>query len=122
MCSRPSPSPAPSSPPPSLPGPSNLISLGKLKLNERAGTATLTVGLPDAGTLTLAGKGVKKVVRSAKGAATLHLPIKPAGPAKKALAKNGKTKLKLTLKFAPTGGTPGQATKAVKPLEAKPGA
>jgi hypothetical protein len=108
--------------PPSLPGPSNVIHLGKLKLNKRAGTATLTVGLPDAGTLTLGGKGVKKVVRSAKGAATLHLPIKPSGPARKALAKNGKTRLKLALKFAPTGGTAGLTTKAVKLLETKPGA
>jgi hypothetical protein len=113
----PSSAPAPASAPPS---PSNAIELGKLKLNKRAGTATLTVKVPDAGTLTLTGKEVKKVVRSAKGAMTLHLPIKPAGPAKKALAKNGKAKLKLTLKFAPNGGTPGQTTEVIKLLEAKP--
>jgi hypothetical protein len=112
--------PPPSSPPPSLASPSNAISFGKLKLNKRTGTATLPVGVPDAGTLTLAGKGVKKVVRSSKGATTLSLPIKASGPAKKALAKNGKTKLKLTLKFAPSGGTAGQTTKAVKLVETRP--
>jgi hypothetical protein len=112
--------PGPSSQPTATPAPSNLITFGKLKLNKRTGTATLTIKLPDAGTLTLAGKGVKKVVRSSKGAATLRLPITPSGPAKKALAKNGKTKLKLNLKFAPTGGTAGQTNKAVKLLEAKP--
>jgi hypothetical protein len=112
--------PAPSSQPTAAPAPSNLIMFGKLKLNKRAGTATLTVELPDAGTLALTGKGVKKVVRSCKGAATLRLPITPAGPAKQALAKNGRTKLKLTLKFAPTGGTAGRTNKVVKLLEAKP--
>jgi hypothetical protein len=84
-----------------------------LKLNKKAGTATLIVETPDAGTLTLAGKGLKKVVRSSKGAATLSLPIKPVGKAKKGLAKTGKAKLALTLTFAPTGGTAKGKTKAV---------
>jgi hypothetical protein len=47
---------------------------------------------------------VKKVIRSAAGAATLRLPVRPVGKAKKALLKNGKTKLRLTWKFLPTGG------------------
>jgi hypothetical protein len=110
-------SPSTSSPPPSPPAISNLIKVGKLKLNKKAGTATLTVKTPDAGTLTLAGKGLKKVVRSSKGAATLHLPIKPVGKTKKGLAKTGKAKLALTLTFAPTGGTAKRTPKTVHLLE-----
>jgi hypothetical protein len=111
--STPATSPAPP-PPPTI---SNLIKVGKLKLNKNAGTATLTVKTPDAGTLTLAGKGLKKVVRSSKGAATLSLPIKPVGKTKKTLAKAGKAKLAVTLTFAPTGGTAKRTSKTVKLLE-----
>jgi hypothetical protein len=63
---------------------------------------------------------VKKVARSSKAAATLRLPIKPVGPTKKALVKNGKTRLTLTLKFVPTGGTAKQSTRTVRLLETKP--
>jgi hypothetical protein len=101
-------------PPPPI---SNLIKVGKLKLNKKVGTATLTVNTPDAGTLTVTGKGMKKVVRSSKGAATLHLPIGPVGKTKKALAKTGKAKLALTLTFAPTGGKAKPISKTVKLLE-----
>jgi hypothetical protein len=88
-----------------------------LKLNKKAGTATLAVKVPDAGTLTLAGKGVKKVVRPSKGAATLHLPIKPVGRTKKALAKIGKAKLVLSLTFAPSGGAAKPTSKTVHLIE-----
>jgi hypothetical protein len=107
-------SPTPSSPTPAI---SNLITLGKLKLDKKAGTAALIVSVPDAGTLTLAAKELKKVVRSSKGAATLRLPIKPVGKTKKALAKTGKAKLALTFTFAPTGGTAKRTSKTVKLLE-----
>ena len=67
-------------PPPMI---SNLIKVGKLKLNKEAGTATLTVN-PRRRHPDHRRQGVKKVVRSSKGAATLHLPIKPVGKAKEA--------------------------------------
>jgi hypothetical protein len=106
-----------STPLPQAPAISNRIILGKLKLDKKAGTATLAVKVPDAGTLTLAGKGVKKVVRPSKGAATLHLPIKPVDRTKKALAKTGKAKLVLSFTFAPTGGTVKRTSKTVTLLE-----
>lgn len=99
---------------------SNHVTLGKLKLNKKAGTATLTVQVLDAGTLTLTGKGLKKAVRTSKGAATLHLPIKPSGKTKLALTKTGRAKLALTLTFAPTGGTAAKTSKTIKLLQAKP--
>jgi hypothetical protein len=51
----------------------NVIKVGKPELNKKAGTATLAVTVPNAGTLTLAGKEVKKAVRTSKGAATLSV-------------------------------------------------
>jgi hypothetical protein len=94
--------PCPGPPPTS---PSNKFKLGKLKLNKKKGTATLSVSVPGAGTLTLSGKGVKKVSLSAKGASVLTVPIKALGTARKKLVKAGKAKLSLTLTFAPNGGT-----------------
>ncbi|HWH20831.1 MAG TPA: hypothetical protein VN671_09885 [Solirubrobacterales bacterium] len=104
-------------PPPAI---SNLIKVGKLKLNKKAGTAMLSVKIPDAGTLGLRGKGLAKVFRSSKGATTLSLPIKPVGKTRAALAKTGKAVVRLYLTFAPVGGTAGRPIgKTVKLLRTK---
>jgi DNA-binding beta-propeller fold protein YncE len=86
--------------------PSNLFKLGKLKLNKRKGTATLAVVLPFAGKLALKGKGLKKVTRSAKQAATVTLPIAFVGKKKKTLDESGKARAQAKLTFTPAGGTP----------------
>jgi hypothetical protein len=91
--------------------PSNIITLGKLKLNKKNGTATLVVTVPDAGKLILSGKGLKKVTRTTKGKATLKLPVKPVGKSRKRLRANGKLKVSLKLKFVPTGGSARQTSK-----------
>lgn len=109
-------SPCPSTSPTPLPPkktPSNAFKVGKLVRNVKKGTAKLFVTLPDAGTLTLSGKGAKKVTRSSKGAATLKLPIAATGKAKALLTSKGKAKLKLTLKFSPNGGTAASHVKKV---------
>ncbi len=51
--------------------------------------------------------------RPAKGAATLKLPIEPAGKARASLAKSGKAKLAVSVTFAPTGGTAKSKAKTV---------
>jgi hypothetical protein len=108
---------APPTPPVTVnpaPAPSNVIRIGKLKRHPKKGTATLVVWVPDAGTLTLGAKGVKKVKVQAKGAAKLKLPIKPVGKAKRQLAAKGNVKLKLKLSFVPVGGTIGLARETAK--------
>lgn len=104
-CSSPSPAPKPQ--------PSNAFKVGKLVRNVKKGTAKLVVSVPDAGALTLSGIGAKKVTRSSKGAATLKLPIVATGKAKALLGSKGKAKLKLTLKFSPSGGTAASQVKKV---------
>jgi hypothetical protein len=94
--------------------PSNAIRIVKLKRHPKKGTATLVVWVPDAGTLTLGAKGVKKVKVQAKGATKLKLPIKPVGKAKRRLAAKGSVKLKLKLSFLPVGGTVGLARETAK--------
>ena len=92
-------------PPGSMTLPSNAFSFGKLKLNKKKGTSTLTVLLPGAGKLALSGKGVKGTQRSVSKAGPVALPIAPTGKAKGALSKRGTVKLKAVVAFTPTGGT-----------------
>jgi hypothetical protein len=92
-------------PAPPAPAPSNVAKLGGLKLNAKSGTATLTVTLPDPGKLVLAGKGVKKVTKTAKKAGSVQLPVAAAGQARKKLKETGKVKLPAKLTFTPSGGS-----------------
>jgi hypothetical protein len=104
--------------------PSNQFSFGKVKLNKRKGTATLPATVPGAGSLTLAGKGVKpqRPTRAARGRAAktvnaagiVKLKITPKGKTRKKLNRRGKAKVKLTITFTPTGGSPNAKGKTIK--------
>ena len=80
------------------------LTLGKLKLNKKKGTAKLTATVNEAGSLKLSGKGLKAVAKQASGAGNVILQVKPKGKTKKTLAKKGKTKVKIIVTFTPTGG------------------
>ena len=86
-----------------------------MKLNKKKGTATLSVQVPGAGTLTLSGKQVVKQTRtrSAATTGTVKLTVKAKGKAKKKLKKKGKAKVKPTVTFAPTGGIAGSQQKSI---------
>lgn len=92
------------------------LTLGGVKLNKSKGTATLSVKIPGAGTLTASGKGIAKVKKSAKQAKkpkTLKLTIKAKGKAKKQLAEEGTAKVSAKVTFKPTSGTPVTKTKKI---------
>jgi hypothetical protein len=92
-------------PPIAPPQPSNKFGFGKVKLNKVKGTANLTLVLPGPGSLALSGKGVKKVVRSAKAASKVGIPIVALGKAKSTLEETGTVKLTLKTTFTPVGGS-----------------
>ena len=94
----------PPSPPPAG-TPSNRFKLGKLKLNRRKGTATLTVIVPGPGKVTLKGRRVRRATAIARRAGSVRLLIRAVGAAKRTLARTGTVKLKALVTFAPTGGT-----------------
>ena len=94
--------------------PPNDISFGKLKRNEEKGTALLTVNVPAAGSLSLAGEGVKTRTATAAGAGAERLKVAAAGKAKRTLAEQGKVKLRAAVTFTPAGGTPNTERKRVK--------
>lgn len=96
------------------------LKLGKVKLNKSNGTAKLSVGVPGAGTLTVSGKKIVKVKRTAKGPKTLEVTIKSKGKAKKALGSTGKAKVKAKIVFKPSNGASVTKTKSIT-LEKKLG-
>jgi len=95
----------------------NNFKFGKLIRNKKKGTAKLKVKVPYAGKLTLTGKKVKKVKRSAKKAGTVILNIRPKPKAKKALAAVGTAKVRIKVTFKPTGGTARSKGRSVKLIQ-----
>jgi hypothetical protein len=101
------------------------FSFGKLKRNEKRGTAVLPVTVPGAGTVSLSGKGVAgqqartSRAASAKGravasASTVKLVVKGKGRKKQKLNETGKVKLNLAITYTPTGGEPSTRPMKVK--------
>jgi hypothetical protein len=101
-------------PPIAPPKLSNKIGFGKLKLNKAKGTAKLTLVLPEPGSVTLVGKGVKKVAKPAKAAGNLGIPIAATGKAKATLSRTGTVKLALKITFTPAGGSPNTQSHSLK--------
>lgn len=85
--------------------PSNLFKFGKLVLNKKKGTATLSLKVPGPGKLVLKGNGLKKASKAAKKAGGVKLAVKAKGKSLKQLREKGKATLKAKLTFTPTGGT-----------------
>lgn len=96
--------PDPPAPPAPPVAPSNKFKFGKLKLNKKAGTATLTLNVPGAGSAVLKGAGIKKVKKAAKKAGKLSLPVKLKGKAKEKLLEKGKSAISAKVTFTPSGG------------------
>ncbi|HEX5610191.1 MAG TPA: PKD domain-containing protein [Solirubrobacterales bacterium] len=88
-----------------------LLILGKVRLNRSKGTATIRAQALVAGTLTLAGKGVKKVTRKLAKPGTVVLPVKAVGKVRKALLKRGEAKVKVVVTLTSPGAPKAAATK-----------
>jgi hypothetical protein len=125
--------------PPVVVPPSNVFTKGKLTLNKKNGTGTLSVTVPDAGILTAtdarqqiavasaAAKGktkpllIKTATVSSGAAGTVKVPIKATPAGLKLLKKTGKLAFKVRLTFTPNGGTAstqsfaGKLAKTLKP-------
>ncbi len=101
-------------PPAGAPTPANTISLGKVKLDKKKGTATLVVKVPGPGSLVLSGKQVKKVSKTAANAGNVKLAVKPKGAAKDSLARKGTAKVKVRVSFTPVGGQANAKTTSIK--------
>jgi hypothetical protein len=89
------------------------LRVGRPRLNRKRGTALLPVTVPDAGILTLRGRGVRSLQREPQSARTLRIPIKPRGKAKGRLGRTGKARVSARLKYKPLPGMPVTVRKAL---------
>jgi hypothetical protein len=85
--------------------PSSAFKLGKLKRNKKKGTAKQVVilPLPDAGTVTIKGKGLKSKTRTVTGAAKVKVPVIAKGKKRGALSRTGKAKIKAKITYNAAG-------------------
>jgi len=88
-----------------VPPPPNAFSMGKPKLNQRNGTATLRVRVQAGGRLILSGSGVRKVVRRVDHPGPVTVAVRAQGKALRTLRRRGRVKLKVRTAFTPFGGS-----------------
>jgi hypothetical protein len=87
--------------------PSNQLTLGAVRRNAKKGTAVVTVQLPNPGTLSVSGKGVKAANTTISAPGTTQVVVKAAGRRRRTLARTGKVKLNPVFSFLPENGVEG---------------
>jgi hypothetical protein len=99
--------------------PSTAFKLGKLKRNKKKGTAKQVVilPLPDAGSVTIKGKGLKTKTRQVTGAAKVKIPVVAKGKKRKALNARGKAKIKAQVIYNATGNAAATLKRKLKLLK-----
>jgi hypothetical protein len=99
--------------------PANAITLGALKRNKKKGTAVQTVNLqlPDNGTLTLSGKGLKTKTQAVADTGIVKLKVIAKGKVRKRLKKKHKAKVTETVTYNPIGQSPNSVAKKIKLLK-----
>jgi hypothetical protein len=100
--------------PPAGTPPSNDFSISGSAKNKRNGTAKLTITVPGAGAVDLAGNGLKPQATTAAAAGDVTLKVKTTGKKRKKLRRKGKAKVTADVTFTPTGGTPNTESTKVK--------
>jgi predicted outer membrane repeat protein len=85
--------------------PDNALKLGKLKRNKKKGTAKQVVllPLPDAGSVTISGKGLKTKTRTVADNGKVKLPVIAKGKKRAQENRTGKVKLKAKITYNATG-------------------
>jgi hypothetical protein len=99
--------------------PSNAFTISDIDRNKSKGTARLTVDVPNAGLLTLSGRGLRKattaeavVAKTVTAPGKVKLKVRAKGKKKAKLNETGKVKVRPEITYTPTGGDPStQSTK-----------
>lgn len=89
---------------------------GTVKRNRRQGTATLSVDVPDPGTLRLSGKA-RPVVERVRAAGTVRLRVRARGRGKRTLDRTGRLKLAARVTYTAAGASPLTKVRPVRLLE-----
>ncbi len=93
--------------------PANSFTLSRPKRGRRAGSSTLIATVPGAGTLLLAGKGVKKLTKSVSSPGRVTLTLRTDATTKRSLERTGTAKITVNVTFTPVGGDPNTKSKKI---------
>lgn len=96
--------PATASSPLALTPPGQWLNVVARERDRRRGKAKLTIDVSGPGELTLSGKQVKEVTRSASEAGIVKLALSPTGALARKLAHDGAARATVEVAFTPTGG------------------
>jgi hypothetical protein len=103
--------------------PSHHFTIGSVKRHPKKGTATIVVTVPGPGSLALSGKGLRARQASGGGplaaktvlaAGTVTLRVKAKGRKRARLEEAGHVKLRASITYTPTGGSPETQEQKVK--------
>lgn len=100
--------------------PDNTFTLGAIARNKKKGTATVSANVPNPGTVTVSGKGVKTAGSRAETAVSVsapgkvNVPIRAKGKQKATLNATGRVNVKAKITYTPTGGSPRSQKRKVK--------
>ncbi|HSS03645.1 MAG TPA: NHL repeat-containing protein [Solirubrobacterales bacterium] len=93
--------------------PSNRFRFAGLLKNRGNGSAVLFARVPGPGRVILYGRGVRRLVRGARQAKRVRLPVRPKVPLKRFLKEHGKGRIRVEVTFEPTGGVPSTLEKVI---------
>jgi hypothetical protein len=93
--------------------PSNKFHFAGLVKNRSNGFAVLSVRVPGPGTVSLKGRGFRRLSRTARQATTVSLPIKPKVRLRHFLKQHGKGRIRAAVTFTPIGGEPRTLEKVI---------
>jgi hypothetical protein len=94
--------------------PTNTFTLGAITRNKKKGIAFITATVPNPGELTLSGKGLKAITRTAGAPGSVQLKVKATGKKKNKLNETGKVKTNPAVTYRPTGGDPSSQSRRVQ--------
>jgi len=85
-----------------------------VKRNRKRGTTVLRVALPAAGSLRVAGAGIKGVTVVAQAPRTVRVKVRAVGRKARWLRRKGKVQVRARLTYEPVGGAPRTKTKRLR--------
>jgi hypothetical protein len=86
-------------------GGSGRLSIAKAKANRKNGTVALTVRVPGAGRLKATGKGLTPATARVASAGNVMLRLRPTRSARAHLRRKHKLRVRVTVRYTPTGGS-----------------
>lgn len=100
---------------PEPPPPSSAFTFGKATPNRKAGTAALQVKVPGAGKVQLLGsRSVAAASKNAAGKSTVSITVRLRGATARTLTRKGTVKVRVTVRFSPTGGSAATRSTTIK--------